>query len=296
MKKLLFIFNPISGKGLVKNKVYEIIDIFTKAGYASFVHPTQRAGEAIEKVQEFAPIVDLIVCSGGDGTLDEVITGLYKGKFSLPVGYIPAGSTNDFANSLSISKDPLQAAKDIVEGKVYHCDLGLFNGNPFVYVAAFGAFTEVSYNTNQDLKNALGHLAYILEGAKQLTNIPSFWLKASADGFSAEGEYIFGMVTNSKSVGGFKNLVGENVELDDGRFEVTLIRKPKNPLEWQEVLASLASLVDETDLIDTLKVEWLSIESAENIPWTLDGEFGGEHRFSRIDAIKGGISLIVNSN
>ncbi|MDD3219793.1 MAG: diacylglycerol kinase family lipid kinase [Lachnospiraceae bacterium] len=295
-KKMLFIFNPKAGKGLMKNHIYEIVEIFTKAGFYVYVYPTQKAGDAIEKVQEFAKEVEIIVCSGGDGTLDEVVTGLRQSGDNVPIGYIPAGSTNDFANSLSISKDPIQAARDIVDGALYPCDLGAFNSDTFVYVAAFGVFTDVSYSTNQDLKNALGHMAYILEGAKKITNIPAYWMKVTASGVTLEGEYIYGMITNSKSVGGFKNLIGEGVQLNDGLFEVTLIRKPKNPLEWQSIVTALMTKMDNTDMIDSFKADWVVIEAGEEIPWTLDGEFGGDHSFVRIDAIKDGIELILDKD
>ena len=171
--------------------------------------------------------MDLVVCSGGDGTLDEVVSGLMEVDQRVPIGYIPAGSTNDFANSLSISKDMVQAAKDIIEGNLYSCDVGAFDNDSFVYIAAFGLFTDVSYETDQHMKNILGHLAYLLEGSKRIWNVPTYWIKVEANGETFEGEYIYGMVTNAKSVGGFKNLPGQDVRLDDGLFEVTLIKRPK---------------------------------------------------------------------
>ena len=156
-KKMLFIFNPFSGKAQIKSKLFEIIDVFVKGGYEVIVHPTQAVGDGFEKTKELAPQVDLVVCSGGDGTLDEVVSGLMEVDQRVPIGYIPAGSTNDFANSLSISKDMVQAAKDIIEGNLYSCDVGAFNNDSFVYIAAFGLFTDVSYETDQHMKNILGH-------------------------------------------------------------------------------------------------------------------------------------------
>ena len=167
-KRLLFIFNPKSGKAQIKNKLCEIIDTFVKGGYEVVAHPTQGAGDAYEKTKELAPEMDLVVCSGGDGTLDEVVSGLMECEERIPLGYIPAGSTNDFANSLDIPKNMEKAAKDIIEGKLYSCDVGVFNKRHFIYIAAFGIFTDVSYETDQHLKNVLGHLAYLLEGSKRI--------------------------------------------------------------------------------------------------------------------------------
>ena len=172
-KKLLFIFNPRSGRGEIRNKLLDIIDVFVKGGYEVIAHPTQGPMDGCQMVQEMAKDVDLIVCSGGDGTLDEVVTGIMEQKSQVPIGYIPAGSTNDFATSLGIPKDMVKAAETAVMGSKFSCDIGSFNEDFFVYVAAFGLFTEVSYKTSQEWKNVLGHAAYILEGAKCLHDIHS---------------------------------------------------------------------------------------------------------------------------
>ena len=294
-KKLLFVFNPKSGKGLIKEHLVNIVDIMTKAGYEITIYPTQCQGDAIKKVRKNAKKYDLVVCSGGDGTLDEVVTGMEQSDVNVPIGYIPAGSTNDFANSLSISKDMVQAAKDIIEGNLYSCDVGAFNNDSFVYIAAFGLFTDVSYETDQHMKNILGHLAYLLEGSKRIWNVPTYWIKVEANGETFEGEYIYGMVTNAKSVGGFKNLPGQDVRLDDGLFEVTLIKRPKNPLELNEIIASLLMQEDHTDLIDSFKTDRIIIESNQEISWTLDGEYGGDHGYVCIEAHKHAMELVLNN-
>lgn len=172
--------------------------------------------------------------------------------------------------------------------------MGIFNKRHFVYIAAFGIFTDVSYETDQHLKNVLGHLAYLLEGSKRIWNVPTYWIKVDANGRTFEGEYIYGMVTNARSVGGFKNLPGRDVHLDDGLFEVTLIKRPKNPIELNEVIASLLTAEDKTSLIDSFKTDRILIESNQEIPWTLDGEYGGEHSFVRIEAQKHAMELVLN--
>ncbi len=211
----------------------------------------------------------------------------------VPLGYIPAGSTNDFASSLGIPKDMIKAAKAAVSGEKFPCDIGKFNEDYFVYVAAFGLFTEVSYKTSQEWKNVLGHAAYILEGAKCLHDIPSFMMQVEYNNMRIQDEFIYGMITNSTSVGGFKGMTGKDVLLDDGVFEVTLIKKPKNPIELNEIIASLMNLVDDTDMIYSFKSSEIKFTSGKEIPWTLDGEFGGNHTELRIQNLKQAIDIIV---
>ena len=276
-QKLLFIINPHSGKGQIKNNLVDIVDIMVKAGYDVTIYTTQARADATRKVMEEAANFDRIVCSGGDGTLDEVVTGLIKSDMNTPIGYIPAGSTNDFANSLGIPKEMVKAAEVAVGKNPFPCDIGDFNSDTFVYVAAFGLFTEVSYKTSQQLKNIFGHVAYIMEGAKHLHDILSYNMQVEYEGHVFQDEFIYGMVTNSVSVGGFKGMTGTDVKLDDGVFEVTLIKKPHNPIELNEILACLTNMIDDSDLIYSFKTNEVKITACEQIAWTLDGEFGGEH-------------------
>ena len=294
MKKLLFVVNGHSGKGQIKNKLLDIIDIMIKEGYHVQVHTTQEREDATKVVREQAKYYDLVVCSGGDGTLDEAVTGMMQSEVRTPLGYIPAGSTNDFANSLEIPKDMIQAAKTAVLGVPFSCDEGEFNGDYFIYVAAFGIFTDVSYATSQELKNALGHVAYILEGAKRLHTIKSYHMRVEYDGNEIEGDFLLGMITNSTSVGGFKNMTGKDVKLDDGMFEVTLIHKPKNIIELNTIIASLTNLKDETDLIDSFRADSVKFYSEEEIPWTLDGEFGGDHKEVQIKDHCKAVDIMIN--
>ena len=294
-KKLLFIFNPCSGKGQIKNKLMEVIDIMVKAGYEVTVHSTQDREDAMQKVKSEAKNYDLVICSGGDGTLDEAVTGMMQSEKKVPLGYIPAGSTNDFANSLKIPKDIVKAAHVAVEGRKFPVDVGYFNGDSFIYIAAFGLFTDVSYQTSQELKNVLGHAAYILEGAKRLHNITSYKMRVEYDGNVIEDEFAYGMITNSVSVGGFKKLTGKNVLLDDGLFEVTLIRMPKNPVEWNEILSCLANLKDDSELIYTFKTDCVKFLPEDVIPWTLDGEFGGEHKNVIVKNVHQALEIMVKN-
>ena len=292
-KRLLFIYNPKAGKAKIKNKLADILDVFARAGYEITVFPTQGKGDARYIMQTRRRDYDLVVCSGGDGTLDETVTGMMESGFRTPIGYIPAGSTNDFGGSLSLPKNMLRAAEAIVGGRDFSCDVGAFNEDIFVYVAAFGLFTEVSYETGQDVKNLLGHMAYVLEGMKRLPSVRSFPMRISYDGNILVENFIFGMITNSVSVGGFKNITGKNVKLDDGLFEVTLIKQPKNPIELNNILVSLMNHKIDTDVMYSFRTSKLVIEATEPVAWTLDGENGGNHKSVQIENICKGMDIRV---
>ena len=301
MKKLLFVYNPRAGKEMLKPRLSDVLDIFVKAGYEVTVHPTQAYRDAYYQIKEYeVGKYNLIACSGGDGTIDEVATGMMKrremGKDVVPVGYIPAGTTNDFAKSLHIPRKPLAAADNAVKGVPFPCDIGKFNDSVFVYIAAFGIFTDVSYETDQAVKNVLGHMAYILEGAKRIFNIPSYKIKVEHDGEVIEDEVIFGMVTNSRSVVGFSNMVGKNIVFDDGLFEVTLIKTPKNPIALQEIIAALLIEQVDTKHMYTFKTKKITFDSVEEIPWTLDGEFGGEQDYVEIENVQKAMEIMVPEN
>ena len=293
-KKMLFIYNPRAGKARIRSNLLDIIDIFTKAGYEVTAYPTQMKGDGVAAVRERRlGYYDIIVCSGGDGTLDEVVSGMMQCERRIPIGYVPAGSTNDFANSLSIPRDMIRAAEMIIDGKTFDCDIGAFNDDFFVYIAAFGLFTDVSYETRQDIKNVLGHMAYILEGMRRLSSIKSYHMKVESEEVSVEAEFLFGMITNSTSVGGFKRITGKYVQLDDGEFEVVLIKKPSNPMELNLVMAALINRRVNTDCMYCFKTSSLKITSGEEVAWTLDGEFGGKHREVDICNLKKALAIRV---
>ena len=220
MKKLLFVFNPNSGKAQLKNKLMQIVQIFSEGGYDVTVYPTKAAMDGYNYIIENGLSHDVIVCSGGDGTLNETVGAVLHLDERIPIGYIPSGTTNDFARSLGIPKDMIEAAKVIVKGRTFNCDIGMVDGQrSFNYVAAFGAFTEVSYNTPQQLKNVLGHQAYIIEAAKQFMTLKPCYVRVKSDIKNVEGNFVYGMVSNTKSVGGMKFLVGGSTDLQDGLFD-----------------------------------------------------------------------------
>ncbi|MCD7716466.1 MAG: diacylglycerol kinase family lipid kinase [Lachnospiraceae bacterium] len=278
MKKMLFVYNPKSGIGQIRFSLSKIIERFSAAEYDVTVYPTKAPGDATQTVCARAAGYDIVVCSGGDGTLDEVVTGLMESGVSRPIGYIPSGSTNDFAGSIGIPRQAERAADTVVTGEPFQCDIGRFNGNDyFVYVAAFGLLTDVSYQTKQELKNVLGHAAYIIEGVKRLGSWRSCSLEIESDAFSGSGDFIYGMASNANSIGGFKGLPGKDVELNDGLFEVMLVRTPMNLQDWQKTINALLMNEKSNDNVIRFKTHRLVIRSNEPLAWTRDGEDGGEH-------------------
>lgn len=275
MKKLLFVFNPSSGKGQIRQHLMTIVDTFVKGGYEVTVHPTQAPLDAYEKISSRCSDFDAVVCSGGDGTLNETIKALMTAEKRIPLGYIPSGTMNDFATGLGISKNMIEAAAKIVEGGLVTVDVGSFNNEFFTYVAAFGAFTSVSYETSQQMKNMFGSFAYIMEGMKHINSAKSYHVTVTHDGETIEDDFIFGMVSNSTSIGGLKGLGGTEVLFDDGIFEAMLIKMPKNIAEFQLTVNSFLRRELDSKYFVNFKTRQVEFHSDGDLPWTLDGEFGG---------------------
>ena len=275
--KTLFIYNPHAGMMQIKNHLYNILNIFASAEYDLTVYPTKKSGEIIEYLKNNALKFDLIVCSGGDGTLNETINGLLNlnSEKLPPLGYIPAGSTNDYASSIKIPKVMEKAAELIVNGKVQSYDVGKLNSKYFIYVAAFGAFTRVSYDTPQDVKNVFGHLAYLVEGVKSLSDIKAQKIKVKLDDTVVEGNFIFGMITNTLQVGGVYKLNPKEVSLDDGLLEVMLVKEPKDVVVFEDspnglmsshkagcftiMIEDMSEYTPEMDYVDAAISSWFDI-------------------------------------
>jgi len=294
-KKLLLIMNPLAGTKKANRYLTDILVLFGKNGYRCEVYLTEAAGEAKSYVRDNAKNFDLVVAIGGDGTFNEVISGVLKSGADVEIGYIPAGSTNDFANSLKLSKNILTAAEDIMCGNPKQIDVGSFNGREFSYVASFGAFTEASYKTPQNAKNSLGHLAYALEGIKDIMNLKSKHLRITADDTVIEDDFIFGAICNSTSLGGVINLDPELVDLSDGLFEILLVRLPKDLFELNEILTAISSKKYKTKMITFLSAKNITVETSENINWTLDGEYASGEEKIEIKNLNKAIKLITNS-
>ena len=293
MNRLLFIYNP--GTGQVKPALAPVLDVFAKAGWLTTAYPTQCKGDAARTARELAPQFDRVICAGGDGTLSEVAAGLMDLDCPPPLGYIPFGSTNDCATTMKLPRKPREAALIAAgTGVPTPIDIGLLNDTPFVYVAAFGAFTKVAYDTPQDLKNTFGHLAYIFAGIASLPTIAPYHMAVEYDGQVLEDDFYFGMVSNSQSIGGIKPPKVEQVVLDDGLFEVTLVKKPLSLADLTDGLQALVSLspADRSGVLVQFQARSLTFTSNQPIPWTVDGEFGGSQLVNRVENRQKGLVII----
>jgi len=274
-KKMLFIYNPMAGKEQIKNKLSDIIQVLCGGGFEVTIFATQGKGDATDIVIERGEEFDYVVCSGGDGTMNEVASGLMSLERRPICGYIPAGTVNDFASSLKIPKVMKKAAKLIVDGSVFQCDMGQFNDRYFTYVSGFGAFTEVSYQTPQEWKNTLGKAAYFIEALKHIPDIKTHHMKITYDGNTIEDNFILGLVSNSVSVAGYKAYSKMAIMMDDGLFEALFIKEIRNPLELQATLNALMSKKFDTERIFRFSSSEITIASDDDVQWTLDGEDGG---------------------
>lgn len=278
MKKLLFIINPKAGRTAIKNELFEIIMTFSNNGYEVVTYPTKGPDDAARKVITDGKNYDLIVCAGGDGTLENTISGYMEmGDKKVPLGYIPVGTTNDFARSLKIPRRPIDAASYIMGGIPENIDVGQFDDKYFIYIAAFGIFTDISYNTDQSLKKIMGQSAYVVEALRNLANYKTYNITADLDDVRLTGEYIYAMITNSFSVAGFKIRGTKHVLLNDGKFDCLFIKKPQTPTELQEVVSALlANEITDSEMFFECKATKVHISCDEEIAWTIDGEYGGK--------------------
>ena len=297
MKKLLFVFNPKSGKGQLAPDLMEILNIFAQAGYQITAHPTQRTLDAYETIRDQAADYDLLVLSGGDGTLNECVRGMMSiDPAKRPaIGYIPSGTVNDFATSRHISRNAIEAARDIVSGRRFSCDIGGFQDSYFSYVAAFGAFTDVAYGTPQNMKNVLGHLAYLLEGAKRLPSLKSYHLTVETDDQTITGDFILGMAANTTSVGGF-HLKKMEVSLTDGLCELLLVKASTSVKNLTHLLSAVALQDFSSENLVYLKTKHVKITFDQPTPWTLDGEYGGDHKVVEIENHQKALTFMVSKN
>ncbi len=273
-KNLLLIVNPCSGKAKMRTELLRVVEILSAGGYNVTVYPTKERGDATEKVKSLkADKYGLIVVCGGDGTLNEVITGLMQSGIDCTLGYIPSGTLNEWSSGLHISRSIPNAAKDIVNGKTISLDIGKFGDKYFSYTASFGAFTEASYSAPQDVKNVLGQAAYFFEGIKSLGNIRPIHLKFECEEKTVEGDFLFGAVSNSMSVGGIVKFDEAVVALNDGEFEVLLIRSPDNILKLQPIIDGIIKKDLNRDGIEFFHTKKIKVTGGADVSWTLDGEF-----------------------
>lgn len=291
-KSMLFVMNPVSGQKKANRYLTDILQLFNEAGYKVTAFMTTGPGTASGAVERWSKEHDLVVCCGGDGTLNETITGLLRCGAQTPVGYIPAGTTNDFATSLKLSTNPLQAARDIVEGQPIAFDVGRFGNRYFSYVASFGAFTKASYQIPQDVKNALGHAAYVLGGISELSQIRKEHIWAELDGMELEDDFLFGAICNATSIGGILTLDPKQVDMGDGLFEVLLLRNPRNLEEIAECIQAVQSQKYDCEMLTFRSARHIRIRASADMPWSLDGEREDGHEQIEIENLHHAIRLV----
>ena len=294
-KRALVLINKTSGMGKAGNDTYEIVAKLAENGYEPIVFPIIPGTELSSEIllAQYDGKIDMVLCSGGDGTLNHVMSAIMDMDKKPVLSYVPAGSTNDFARGLGIPAQRSKAIDIAVEGKEYAYDVGKLNDHYFNYVAAFGAFSKVSYATDQELKNVLGYAAYVISAIAELPqNIGySTHLRVVSDGIDEEGDYLFGAMSNSASVGGM-NLFGDtDIHQDDGKMELLLIRSPKNLAEFNAILTALATKEAGNPYITFKQVSSATFTSEEEIEWTVDGEFGGAYKESAITVVNKAITI-----
>ena len=293
-KKLLIIANPKSGKAKVKDPLLRIVQIFSNDGYLVTVYPTKARGDATVFASQIKENeYDRIVVCGGDGTLNEVITGFMQSKLKCTIGYIPLGTLNEWSSSLNISRNALTAAKDILTGEYTQLDIGQFNDKFFTYTASFGAFTKASYATSQKVKNVLGQAAYLLGGIKCLADIKSIHLKFKYDDKEVEGDYLFGAISNSMSVGGVVKFKENLVKLNDGMFEVVLIKKPSSLSEFTSIVDGILRKDLTHKGIEFFHTSEITVIGGENVAWTLDGEYSAGSETVTIKNVPSALHLTI---
>lgn len=296
MKKLLLLANFYSGKGIVKLNIADIIDYYNSKGFEVTVYSSQYSGHIKDIVEKTGSAYDNIVCCGGDGTLNETINGIMTLDKRPLLGYIPCGSTNDFANNIGIPSIVEESYKTAIDGQCFTIDVGKINDRFFSYVAGFGLFTNISYETPQTIKNILGYQAYILTGLKEITNIRTYPIKVTYDKGVVEDDVMLALVSNSNSIAGMKRLFENYANLNDGLFEVLLVKKPKNTSLLKNIVSCLVEKnFDDNDMFYSFKTNKLVITSQNYIKWTVDGEYSGDYNKAVIEVVPSAVDILINS-
>jgi len=295
MQNVLLIINPVSGRKTARMKLYEIVDFMSRNDCKTTIFTTSRKGEATEIVKTHATEYGRIVCCGGDGTLNEVFTGITELGIQIPVGYVPTGTTNDLANALGLTSETPKALNTAIYGEKKSLDIGEFNDTQFFsYVASFGAFTKASYATPQWMKNVMGHTSYLVYGIADLKDIRSHKTKIITDGLEISGEFVFGSVSNSTVLGGVFKFPEETIDFSDGKFEVLLVKTPRTPRDMQSILNAILNQEYNEDTVLFFKASFLTFTFEESTPWTIDGEFAGTMEKVTIKNLHGRAEVFVD--
>ncbi len=296
-KKVLLIVNPCAGRTKSRAATFDIIDKFSANDYEFTVRTTTCQGDATNIVKRELSDHDIVVCCGGDGTLNETVNGVMDMPRRVPIGYIPTGTTNDLASTIGIPRGIKEATDLIINNHINDYDIGLFNNRYYTYVASFGAFSRSSYATSQKLKNIFGHAAYVAAAATEVTNLKSYKMKIEHDGGVIDGEFMFGAISNSTSVGGFFKLNEDDVKLNDGIFEAIFVRKMK--VNIPNIISTLTKVRRQEydgDVIIYIRTSKLKITAEQDVDWTVDGEFAGTHRDVMIHVLEKAVNICSPEN
>ena len=293
MKKTLLIINPVAGRQKIRPALVDVVDTLVKAGHEITIYTTQKDVDPCAIVREKNGLYDYVVCSGGDGTFSEILSETMMWDPKPILGYVPCGTTNDFASGLGIPTDCKAAAQEIAEGEPRTFDAGKINDRYFSYVASFGAFTEASYMTPQDLKNSLGYLAYLLEGIRELTTIKEIPVRIETADKVIEDSFVFGAVTNAKTVGGMFRLSENVVDLNDGLLEVMLIRLPRTPMDLSGIVTAINTMSYDSPMFVHFQTNALKITAQSPLAWTIDGERQAGQETDEIVCVKDAFRLMM---
>lgn len=293
MKKMLLVMNPYAGMRKGSKHLSDIIALFNRADYAVSAYMTAGIGDAGKIIARQAADVDVVVVAGGDGTLNEAVNGILRSGAQTPLGYIPCGSTNDFANSLKIPTNVMQAAQAILDGSVSRYDVGLFDDRYFTYVASFGAFTKTAYSTPQNVKNALGHAAYVLSSIQELSQLKPAHVRFEFEDRIIEDDFIFGAISNSTSVGGILTLDPKQVDMRDGKFELLLVRAPKDLIELSDCILAVQKQKYNCAMMTFVSAKKFTVYADANMDWTLDGERHNGEKQVEVENHQNAIRLIT---
>lgn len=293
-KNILIIVNPNAGKGNVQKKIHKIASNFSKQNYLVDIIYTKKDYSASDIINDYKGNLDIVICCGGDGTLNDLINAIMKMEVKPKISFIPLGTMNDFANTVGLFRFKFWLPNNMRNAKHIKIDIGSFNGKYFNYVAAFGAFTMVPYVTKQKLKKVFGKFAYFIVAIRYLAKIKSYNLKIEVDGKVTEGEFIYGSISNSKSIGGFKWFRKREIDIGDGKYEVILIKKPKHKIGIVNVAINiLFKRYNNEKHFIYMQGSNIKIIPKTHLKWTLDGEYGGRIKEVEIKNNKQEIELII---
>ena len=293
MKKTLLIINPVAGRQKIRTALVDVVDALVKAGHEITIYTTQNDADPYAIVREKRGLYDYVICSGGDGTFSTILSETMDWDPKPILGYIPCGTTNDFASGLGLPTDCKSAAQEIADGEPHTFDCGKLNGHCFSYVASFGVFTEASYQTPQELKNTLGYMAYLLEGLKELASIKEIPLRIETADQVIEDSFVFGAITNARTVGGLFRLSEDFVDLNDGLLEVMMVRLPRTPMDLSALVTAVNMMNYDSPLFVHFQTDALKITAQDPLVWTVDGERFPGQETDEIVCVKDAFSLMM---